>query len=254
MSVIRRAQMDALSQAAQHNFENEMVRHMYEFSPAHCDVIGEGGVRSVISLGIARAGNYGFNNRGPVRFYLDLMFMFGSDFDSDPQLPWATAILNDEEVPDQMMRAERLYSKSMEYVEAVAGPNHRYAKEAFRQAHGVRYEDLRVPGDDFEAGSLTRLNAGHPHKYAYVGEPPLRQLIQEAIHNAHAHSVSTSEGVLLVLTLMFAMGHGCVSDPLFPWVAGTLNNAAISDPNRRAERLYAKTMLYLDHVIAHLKA
>src|SRR5438093_1018839 len=138
--IIRKAQIGVLEQAMVQSFEKEMGRHLRDFSPNHCDVIGDSGVHTVIQHGMKKAGTYGFSNRGPVRLYLDLMFMFGSEFDTDPQLPWAAGILRDVDVSDQMERAERLHSKSLEYSDAVAGPNFEYAKEAFARARRVRYQ------------------------------------------------------------------------------------------------------------------
>ena len=42
-------------------------------------------------------------------------------------------------------------------------------------------------------------------------------------------------------------------DPHLPWIAGTLGNQAIADPNKRAERLYSKAMTYLDEVLNSLE-
>src|SRR4029450_5072165 len=142
MLEIRSEQMTAFEQAALIAFEDEMVEHLKNFSPQHCEVMGESRVRSVIQLGMARARTYGFTNRGPARFYLEMMFMFGTDFDSDPLLPWVLTILNDPATPDQMVRADRLYEGLMDYAEKVAGPNNQYIKEALRRASVQRFEDL----------------------------------------------------------------------------------------------------------------
>src|SRR6266849_10193118 len=106
---IRPHQADTFSNTALQKFEDEMLEHLQKFSPQHCKVAGEPAVREVIRKGIETAGKYGFTNRGPLRFYIELMFMFGSYFDSDPQYPWAGTVLKDPEVIDQTIRADRLY-------------------------------------------------------------------------------------------------------------------------------------------------
>ena len=88
---IRKEQMAALDRAALKAFEDELVRHLQDFDPKHTTVLDEDGVRQVIRLGMERAAKYGLTNRGPIRFYIELMFLFGSDFDTDPWLPWAGA-------------------------------------------------------------------------------------------------------------------------------------------------------------------
>ena len=51
---------------------------------------------------------HGFTNRGPLRFYLELMCVHGWFFDEDPQNPWASVTLNTASLDDQMARSERL--------------------------------------------------------------------------------------------------------------------------------------------------
>jgi hypothetical protein len=52
--------------------------------------------------------------------------------------------------------------------------------------------------------------------------------------------------------MAFTLGHGFTSDPLYPWVHNTLLNAAIPDPDRRAERLCSKAKVYLNAVAGNL--
>src|SRR6187431_1511713 len=113
MLTIRTAQFEALRAVPRGVFEDSMVAHLAKYAPKHCEVIGQDAVREAIRLGIDRARTYGLTNRGPVRFYLESMFMFGSDFDTDPQFSWATAILNDGRLSDQMAKADRLYETAM---------------------------------------------------------------------------------------------------------------------------------------------
>src|SRR3954454_24480566 len=89
MWTIRSEQFDVFEQAALSHFEDDMVRHLREFAPAHAKGVGDAGLRRVIRVGIERAKSYGYSLRGPVRFYIELMIQFGSDFDTDPLLPWA---------------------------------------------------------------------------------------------------------------------------------------------------------------------
>jgi len=253
MLEIRSEQVAAFEQAGFRAFEHEMVEHLAKFSPQHCEVMGEPRVRNVIQLGMARAKTYGFTNRGPVRFYLEMMFMFGTDFDTDPLLPWVAKILNDTAMADQMKRADQLYEVLMDYAEKVAGPDNEYVKAALRRASLQRFEDLPLPSGDFEKGMIARLTANYPQKCEYVGESALRELIPLGVALAREYSVSAAAGKVFLIGLMFAQGHGFATDPQLPWVSATLNNPAITDPNKRIERLYSKTMTYLRHVLMSLE-
>ena len=87
MLQIRFDQMKVFEEAAWLHFEDEMVVHSREFSPKLCAVLGEEQLRVALRQAIKRAGGYGFTFRGPVRLYIELMFLFGSHFDTDPQYP-----------------------------------------------------------------------------------------------------------------------------------------------------------------------
>ena len=51
--------------------------------------------------------------------------------------------------------------------------------------------------------------------------------------------------------LMLAFGHGCADDPLYPWIARTLQDEAITDGAARATYLEAKALTWLEHVLAY---
>lgn len=170
--------MEVFEELALRNYEDEMVQHIKQSTPKHSETIGEPAVRQVIRIGIERAKEYDLTNRGPGRFYIELMFMFGSDFDTDPQYPWAEEILSDSEITDQMERADRLYNKTMDYLEKAAGPEYKYEKEAMRRLSQMRFEDLPTSEEDFESEIVTHLNRIHPQKFEYIGETAIRELIQ----------------------------------------------------------------------------
>lgn len=250
--IIRKQQIESLEDSLTRDFEDEMRQHVQEFTPRHCKVMEEAGIREVIQNCIRKARQYGFSNRGSARLYIDLTFMLGSGFDTDPLLPWAGAILKTGSATDQMERAERLHQKALEYSNATAGPNFEYAKEAFKRARAVRYADLAMPSADLESGCVAKLREGYPKKFEYAGEAAVRTSVREALGKVGAYSISSQHGIVLFVILTFAIGHGFAEDPLFPWISRTLKNEAISDPNKRAERLYTKTMTYLEHVITNL--
>ncbi|MCY1013798.1 hypothetical protein OV079_51395 [Nannocystis pusilla] len=54
-------------------------------SPPLFKTLGEEPMLVVVRTGMAAAERHGFNLRGPVRMYLELMLLFGSRFDTDPQ-------------------------------------------------------------------------------------------------------------------------------------------------------------------------
>src|SRR5688572_16938045 len=119
MLQVRPAQMEVFDAAAMRPFEDEMVVHSKEFSPRLCEVIGDDQLRVALRRAIARAQRYKFTNRGPIRLFIEMTFLFGSAFDTDPQYPWAAKILTAPD--DEMSRAEQLCAQVLAYQEKVSG-------------------------------------------------------------------------------------------------------------------------------------
>lgn len=252
MLIIRKEQLEQFERDAFRRFEDDMVSHLKDFAPHHFGIIGDGGTRDVIRLGAARAANYGFTNRGPVRFYIELMFMLGSYFDTDPTLPWAREVLCDTLVIDQMERADLLHEHLLLYLQKVAGPENQYIIKALQRMRGVTSEAVLATGGDFEETMLSHMRSVHPERCDHVGERPLKFLIQWAVAASNRSAIGTQRGRVLFVALMFAMGHGFANDPLFPWVRRTINDPRVADADKRAERLERKGLVYLERVLANL--
>ncbi|HFQ81467.1 MAG TPA: hypothetical protein ENK33_08870 [Desulfobacterales bacterium] len=249
MLIIRREQIDIFRQSVRLNFENNMVKHLRDFTPGHSEALGEDGLRKVIRQGIKSAETYGLTDYGPVRFYIELMFILGSDFDTDCQFPWASHILADPEIVDQTERADALFDKAMDYLKEVAGPERKYAKESLRRASQQSFKDLGGIKENLETEILAWFRKNYPQKCRYVGEQPLHDLIRRAAALARKIAVSNSAGVVLCACFMFMLGHGFAEDPLYPWCKKTLNDENITDPNKRLERLHSKGIAYISKVL-----
>jgi len=171
------------------NFENEMVEHIKEFTPQHSSEIGDIAVRKVVQVGIDRAREYDLTNRGPVRFFIEMMFILGCSFDTDPQYPWVKKILKDSaETSDQMKRADSLHIKLIDYMEKVIGPENKHEQMAYerQKASTVALKKLELLGDKDEIvpfinEMVNHLKLIYPEKYQYVGESKIRELLQKAI-------------------------------------------------------------------------
>src|ERR1700681_3763804 len=106
--VIRSAQMDAFSENASQAFEDRMMAHLNRCFPDQCGAMQEAGVRETIRYGIEQAADHGITAQRDVCKYIDLMVVFGRDFDRDPAVPWASSILNDRALIDPTVRTETL--------------------------------------------------------------------------------------------------------------------------------------------------
>lgn len=250
MLTIRKEQIEIFQQCTLRNFENNMIRHLHEFSPAQSEILGQDGLRKVVRLGVKQAESYGFTHSGPVQFYLELMFMFGSYFDTDCQYSWALDILTDDEIDDQTERADILYEKFIDYLDKVAGSDWGNARTSLGRISKQSFKDLEENKDDLEADILARFHLDFPQKCRYLGDRVLLQIIQLAAESAEKFSVSSNSGVKFFAQFMFMLGRGFSVDPLYPWCEGTLNDEAITDPRERIKQLHSKGTAYLTKVLA----
>ena len=244
---IRPEQMKTFEQVARIPFEDEMAAHSKAFAPRLCDVLGDEQLRVALRQAMARAGGYGFTYRGPIRLFIEMTFLFGSAFDTDPQYPWAQRILRSQD--DQMCRAEQLFDKILDYQEKVSGPAGSNTLRALREVLATAQKPLALGAGDFAVGMRTEMARVFPEKAAYIGNEGLTALIREGRAEACKRRFPSPRGETVLATLMFAFGHGCTADPLYPWIARTLTDERIMDPPARAERLEKRAVTWLEHVL-----
>jgi hypothetical protein len=245
--IIRAEQMKTFEQAARRQFEEEMVAHSKDFSPRLCEVIGDDQLRSALRHAITRAEQYRFTYRGPVRLFIEMTFLCGSAFDTDPQYAAVGEVLRAS--GDQMQRAQQIHEGYLDYLDTVSGPGAANVRKAL--------SDLlifaRMPitfSNDFGRSMLQEMNRVFPQKTVYVGEAALKALIDESIVESRTYGFDTARQRALLVVLKFSFGHGCTDDPLYPWIAQTLRDERIVDPAARAARLEKKAVTWLEHVVA----
>lgn len=247
---IRPEQIQAYEETSSPESAAYFVNHLREFAPLHAAVLGETGLLRLVEVGKERARAHRFTRRNTVGFYLEAMILLGAHFDTDPQYPEISRLLSDRSVTDQTMRADRVHEWLMKFLEAAGGPNRQYAKQALVRARSLR--PIPLSGAGFRDDLVLVMKQVHPEKVTYLTEEVVGRLVPRAIEEAQRYRVLTELGVCLFAGMMFAVGHGFTEDPKYPWVAKTLTNPALTDPESRAQKLYSRTMTYLDHVIQHL--
>lgn len=248
MLLIRDEQMKVLEKEAFRRFEDEMVVHSKSFSPRLCQVIGDTQLRLALNSAIHRADDYGFTLRGPIRLFIELMFLFGSAFDTDPQYPKVGEFLRDS--GDQMQRAENIHQVFLDYFEKVSGPDAINVHNALRELSVFARMPITISSNNFVADMLDQLFQFFPQKADYVGQEGLEVLIHEGCTEAKKHCFYSVRAQGLLVVLMFSFGHGCTDDPLYPWISRTLRDERIVNAEARAARLERKVMTWLEHVLA----
>jgi hypothetical protein len=114
MLTIRKQQMAAFERAESKKFEDRMVIHLKKFFPGQCAALGESKLPETIRYGIKRAAAYGVTAERDVNRYIDLMIVFGRDFDTDQRFSWAGKILRARKHPAAKIQA--LYGSARKHL------------------------------------------------------------------------------------------------------------------------------------------
>lgn len=245
MMLVRAQQLEAFRAAAEQQFIDEMVAHFRRFSPPLFRTLGDEAAECAVRRGVARAVDFGFTKRGPIRLFLELEWLFGTGFDIDPQIPWAGEVLAEPSLGDEMFRAGRLEQLSCQYLDDVHGPDGRNADEALRrleaQAPSWLFTESHWRSEVGEA-----LEAVFPEKASYIGRERVERTLdlaeQRATELLGPHEL---RGRAVLAILMFSFGADCARDPYYPWIGATFAHAKNQDPRRRAEALERKAMWWL---------
>ncbi len=240
--VIRPEQMKAFQAVAQVSFEAQALEHIRQAYPAAIKGVEEARLKQLISKGAERAGKHGFKARGPVRMFLDFLVILGHEFDQDPLFFWVSDILKDREGLDEMTQAARLRLHVATYRELVYGSKGEHVAKGLDHMAKAPVQELTAVGRSFESSAIPWLQNLHPRKCAWAGTAALTNLVQMAQQASAQCGLPAPEGPPLLLGLMFAFGAGVLTDPLFPWVAASLEGG---EPKARLERLTARAQTYL---------
>ncbi len=250
MFEIRSKQMVAFEEKARLRFDEEMVKHSQEFSPHLTEEITEDELRVLLQQALAKAESFGFTNQGPIRLYIELMLLFGCDFDSDPQYRSISGTLLDE--GDQMVRAERIWQCVVEYNAKVSAANKTLIRKVKQFLDKFDDTPLLISENEFAARLEAELFSAFSEKVAYVGHDNLLALLQEGVAESQRCELTSLHSQALIVLLMFLFGHGCMNDPFYPWIKRTLLDEQIKDSGVRTLQLEKIALTWLDEVTAEM--
>jgi len=115
MLLLRSAQIDALTEQRLADFTERARAHVCRWFVATTRTMSDDAIREVIRHGVARARLHGIGSERDVCKYINLMFVFGRDFDRDPRLPWVHEILAGARVHRDLSTIELLYREALEH-------------------------------------------------------------------------------------------------------------------------------------------
>ena len=250
MLTIRAEQLRVLAAVPLQAFEDELVDHCRSFAARLFQMRGEECIRGMVRTGMTHAGNGGFTVRGPVRYWVEMMFAFGHEFHTDPQLQWLATPLAALAEP-QLERAKAVFLGMQQYQLQVEGDNKAFALAALRRVLNADWSVIGKGGEEQVDSVMAAMAGLYPEKAACVGTDVLRALAVSADIAAAARGITDAPGRALIAGLMFGFGHGVLSDPMYPWVAATL--AGPAEGGARWPRLASKTRRYIEAMLEHLR-
>jgi hypothetical protein len=244
MLIIRKAQMTALRASALTRFERQLTEHALKFAPRHAASLGDQQLQLCVHTAVSRARMRGFTLRGPVRLWVELTFMFGIEFDTDPQLHSFVNLLSRPSTPnysDQLSRADNLRMGAVDFTERIAGSDGGRERAAVERVSGLSIDDLSIRSEEDMIALLRRI---HPEKVDAAGKSALQRIIKKARSLSETRVLDPQAGPMAITLLMFAFGHGCIADPLFPWIAESLSLSEL-DARARLKRLHRKALRFV---------
>jgi hypothetical protein len=110
MLTIRKEQLAVFGPLGEKTFEDRVIAHLKKVFPEQSESLGEPKLRETIQYGAQRAAAYRIISERDVCKYIDLMVLYGSDFDKDPKLPWAQSILQNKGIKDPTIKIDNLFN------------------------------------------------------------------------------------------------------------------------------------------------
>lgn len=231
-------------------FTERIHEHLRLYFELPCRIAGDACVRETIRLGVTRARRWGLTREASAQSYIDHMVMLGSDFDSDPQLPWAREILEREQ--PELVRMDSLHAQARDFMARTASEGSRnvFFAVARARAHGL-CPDLSAPPSQALDQVAAWLEWLYPEKYRLVRHR-LPELVARAEATAFTHGFERPRALGRILGLTFLMGGGVTDDPMTPWVGAIVRDTRHS-ADEREEKLWSSSCAYAERWLAEAR-
>jgi hypothetical protein len=92
--ILRREQLDVLAEVyTSQKFEEGLTKSVQANWPGECEALGEIGLKRRILNGVCKATEYGFSEESEISRFINLIFVWGDDFDTAEDRSQAREIL-----------------------------------------------------------------------------------------------------------------------------------------------------------------
>ncbi len=116
MLVIRNAQKKELAAPALAQYRRNLETHLMKNFKDQCEKLGKEGISDAIDHAMDHAKHYGIKSGKDLCLYVNLMFTFGRDFDSDQDLTWARPFFREGRYLARPGAVQELYSCALDNI------------------------------------------------------------------------------------------------------------------------------------------
>ena len=248
MFALNQQNIEAFENHALLNYIDELVEHCHEFAHNLAVALGEKRLKTALQFGVNKADAQGFNQRGTTRFYIDMMILFGSGFDNDPQFPWAKGTL--QGVADQTEKADALHVHSTKYFDEVYGKDNQHRLAAMAKLEKLTLDNFKINAKTFSSDMLTLMEEVYPQKFKATGEEQLRELIRAGIKKGqNEYGLTQPNYIGLMVVMMFMLGHQYDANPFHPWVSKQAVKGQFDNEHYIAHRLEDRAHTWVSAVL-----
>ena len=197
-------QVNMLKKVSTENYISEITEHCGIMFPLLIHLQMKGDFRSCIQQSIVLAKKAGYTQRGPVRLYIDLMIIFGTNFDRDPLFQWLK--MEERETFPQIERSVNLYTLLNDYIVKVYGENGCFFKESIEKLKNFSVKDFSVKLS-YSNAELHKLLMGiYPQRYDFSGYNAVNNLIAVLGEACERYKIKRLDYRLYLAVIMFLFG------------------------------------------------
>ncbi|PHM22082.1 hypothetical protein [Xenorhabdus ehlersii] len=242
---INEDQWNMLKKHSFNSFIDELVVHCNESYPYLKIKLGEDKLRTALENAIEKSKNDGFDQRGTVQFYIDMLILFGTEFQTDPQYVWIKTILDNHSCLGQLERTSLLYHEIIRYFNEVHGEQDEYLKTSIFKFQNINIERLNVQWNTYESNVDSLLNSLFPQKYRYIKQDNINKSIQFGVEKSNQYGIKNANYSAFLTLTMFLLGHQFDQDIFFPHFNERLLKQYHSDVDSLIIEIENKTKDYL---------
>jgi hypothetical protein len=221
--------------------------------PGFIEYVGKEKLNQIVRAIVAKAETFGFDQRGSIWCYMDMVWQFGWDCEHDPQYPWIQQSRDQPKASDQFIRVDELYCQLWQWREATRGPQSQYWSAALDRLLRAPLLELPVRESHFETDMLACLKNLYARRYEVAGEEAMRTLVRRGRETAqdifHFRSVAPQA---LVVLIAFTWGHAFMYHPMFEWAHPDESLVTHDSERRTAQRLVDGFRLELQDELTYL--